>query len=78
MPLHIKDPIATDAVRKFAEVRKLSLTEAVRIACQEALEREERARPLPELLRDLHARVRAARRTGRKADKAFFDREWGE
>jgi len=78
MPLHIKDDAATEAVRRLARIRKLTLTEAVRVACEEALQREERARPIPERLADIHARVRAVARTGRKADKAFFDREWGE
>ncbi|HZZ61059.1 MAG TPA: type II toxin-antitoxin system VapB family antitoxin [Roseiarcus sp.] len=77
-PLHIKDDAATEAVRRLARVRKLTLTEAVRVACEEALEREQRARPLAERLADIHERARAAARTGRKADKAFFDREWGE
>jgi antitoxin VapB len=78
MPLHIKDEAATEAVRKLARVRNLSLTEAVRMACEEALERDDRARPIAERLADIHARVRAATRTGQKADKAFFDREWGK
>src|ERR1700677_2616015 len=78
MPLHIKDEAATEAVRKLARVRNLSLTETVRIACEEALERNDRTRSVAERLADIHARVRAAARTGRKADKAFFDREWGE
>ena len=78
MPLHIKDDAATEAVRKLARVRNLSLTETVRVACEEALERDDRARPVTERLADIHARVRAAARMGRKADKAFFDREWGE
>lgn len=78
MPLHIKDDATTEAVRKLARVRNLSLTETVRIACEEALERDDRTRPVAERLADVHARVRAAMRTGQKADKAFFDREWGE
>jgi antitoxin VapB len=78
MPLHIKDEAAAEAVRRLARVRNLSLTETVRIACEEALERDDRARPIAERLADIHALVRAAPRTGRKADKAFFDREWGE
>jgi antitoxin VapB len=76
MPLHIKDEAAADAVRRLARLRSLSLTETVRIACEEALERDDRARPIAERLADIHARVRAAPRTRRKADKAFFDREW--
>ena len=77
MPLHIKDQAATDAVRRLARVRKLTLTDAVRIACQEALERDDRARPIADRLAEIHARVRSAPRTGRRADKAFFNREWG-
>jgi len=54
------------------------LTEAVRAACQEALERDERARPVVERMADIHKRVRRAPRTDKKADEAFFDREWGD
>ncbi len=34
MPPHIKDEAATDAVRRLARVRSLTLTEAVRVACE--------------------------------------------
>ena len=78
MPLHIKDEATTRAVRRLAHIRKLSLTDAVRIACEEALDRDERARPITERLAKVHARVRATPVTGHKADVAFFDREWGE
>jgi hypothetical protein len=44
MPLHIKDDAATQAVRKLARVRILSLTETVSVACEKALERDDRAR----------------------------------
>ena len=78
MPLHIKGEAATEAVRRLARVRKLTLTEAVRTACEEALERDARARPIVERLADIHERVRRVPRTGKKADKAFFDGEWGD
>lgn len=78
MPLHIRDKAAIDAVRRLAHHRVLTLTEAVRIACEEALARDDRARPVAERLEDLHRRVRAFPRTGQTADKAFFDRGWGE
>ena len=78
MPLHIKDASATEAVRRLARARKLTLTEAVRLACEEALERDDRARSVVDRLADIHERMRRAARTGEKADKAFFDREWGE
>jgi antitoxin VapB len=78
MPLHIKDHAATEAVRRLARLRNLSLTETVRRACEEALERDDRARPVAERLAEVHARVRVATRTGRKADKTFFNRGWEE
>jgi len=78
MPLHIKDKAATEAVRRLARVRSLTLTEAVRVACEEALARDDRSRPVAERLADIHRRVRAHPAMGRKADKAYFDHEWGE
>ena len=36
MPLHIEDKAATDAVRRLAGVRSLTLTEAVRVPPAEA------------------------------------------
>ncbi len=51
-PLHIKDEAATEAVRRLARLRKLTLTEAVRIACEEALDRDAQARPIVERLAD--------------------------
>ena len=78
MPLHIKDEDATAAVRELARVRNTTLTDAVRTACQEALARDQGARPVRERLAAVHARVRAAGHTGKRADKEFFDREWGD
>lgn len=78
MPLHIRDFAATEAVRKLAQARQLTLTEAVKVACEEALARDQASTPVSERLADIHERLRAARKTGEKADKAFFDREWGE
>ena len=78
MPLHIKDKAATEAVRRLARVRGLTLTEAVRVACEEALARDDRSRPVAERLQDIHQRLRSFPSTGLKADKAFFDREWDD
>jgi hypothetical protein len=36
MPLHIKDPAAEAAVRRLAKLRGITLTEAVRVACEAA------------------------------------------
>ena len=78
MALHIKDPEAVEFVRELAELRKSSLTEAVKSACREALKAERRKIPVEILLADLHAKIRALPDTGEKADKAFFDELWGE
>ncbi|HMK89231.1 MAG TPA: type II toxin-antitoxin system VapB family antitoxin [Methylocystis sp.] len=78
MPLHIKDEAATTAVRELARIRGVSLTDAVKAACEEALARDTRSRSIPERLADVHARVRSAPPTGLKANKAFFDAQWGE
>jgi antitoxin VapB len=78
MPLHIKDDAATEAVRSLAARRRVTLTEAVRVACEEALERDARAVPVRERVAPILARLDSLRPTGKEADKAFFDREWGE
>ena len=70
MPLHIKDDAAIQAVRRLARARNLTLAEAVRAACLEALARDEHVRPVAERLADIHAPVRSLRRTGDKADEA--------
>ncbi len=77
MPLHIEDKAATDAVRRLARVRSLTLTEAG-VACEEVLSRDDRSRPVAERLQDIHQRLRSFAPTGLKADKAFFDREWDD
>jgi antitoxin VapB len=78
MALHIKDEATTAAVRELAGARNLSLTDAVRAACEEALARDRRARPVAERLAAVHARVKSGKPTGQKAGKAFFDEEWSE
>ncbi len=76
MPLHIKDPLATAAVRRLAAERNVSLTEAVRAACAEALDRDIRAKPIADRVAPILARFDALPDTGERADKAFFDAEW--
>ncbi len=78
MPLHIKDPAATAVVRRLAAERNVSLTEAVREACAEALDRDARAKPIAERVAPILARLDALPDTGGKADKAFFDVEWND
>jgi antitoxin VapB len=78
MPLHIKDETATEAVRRLAQARKITLTEAVREACAEALERDKSRVRLADRLAPLFERLDALPRTGPELDKAFFDAEWGD
>ncbi len=78
MALHIKDAKAEELVRELARSHGTSLTEAVRIACEEKLARDQRKVSPKELLADIHAGIRALPKTGEKADKAFFDELWGE
>jgi antitoxin VapB len=78
MALHIKDEAASEAVRRLAAARGVSLTAAVRLACQEALARDANGKPVAERLADVHRWIRQAEATGQRADKAFFDAEWGD
>ncbi len=78
MPVHIKDPSATAAVRRLAAERHISLTEAVRAACAEALDRDIRAKPIADRVAPILARLDALPDTGERADKAFFDAEWND
>lgn len=78
MALHIKDPDAEKAVRRLAQSRGTSLTEAVRQACMEALQRELPKHSLRERLDAIYGLVESAPPTGELADKAFFDELWGE
>jgi antitoxin VapB len=81
MTIYLKDEATSKAVRKLAKLRGTTLTEAVRLAVQEALEAEEQPRKVEEKLQALQAlQAEAAKlpRTGSTADKTFFDELWGE
>jgi antitoxin VapB len=73
MAIHIRDPKTDQAVRELARLRKEGLTDAIRRAVAEALERERGRQPLRARIAPLLARFRAAPKTGLAADKAFFD-----
>jgi antitoxin VapB len=77
MPINITDRATDRIVREFAAARKLTITEAVRVAVMQALRFDKAQVPVEELLADVHARIQAAAPSGEKADKAFFDKEWG-
>ena len=81
--LYIKDDRTTQKVRQLAKRLGTTQTEAVRRGI-EALERqlEDEERPTAEQfiawLDEHRARHPLPPQTGKKADKAFFDRMWNE
>jgi antitoxin VapB len=74
MALHIRDEETERLVRNLASLRKLGLTEAVRVAVEGELKRI----PLGDRIRPIQERVAAAGRSGFVADKTFFDALCGE
>jgi antitoxin VapB len=73
MPLYIKDDSTADLVARLAKQRGISKQDAVKLAVQAELDRASETVPL----REQFARLRAAHalppRTGKAADKVFFD-----
>lgn len=78
MPLNIRSDEVNRLAEKLATRRRITKTEAVRIALRNELQREEDAVPLRERLRPLQARIAARPATGLEADKAFYDDLSGE
>ena len=73
MALHIRDREADRLVRELAERRNIALTEAVKIAVRNELERDEERPSLWDRLQPLLAQIAARGSTGLEADKAFYD-----
>ena len=74
MAFHVRDPETDTLVRDFARSRGVGVTEAVKLAVQEAVRAQEseadrRYRRGLEIIE----RVAALPATGLKADKAFYD-----
>lgn len=80
MSIYIKDAATDKAVRKLAELRGVSLTEAIREAAEQALRDEYELRDADFLaeLHKLQAELAAYPPSGNKADKAFYDWLSGE
>ncbi len=79
MAFHVRDPETDALVREYARVRRVGLTEAVRLAVDEALQRRrEEVQSRLERTRAITERIARAPRTGEKADKAFFDELSGD
>jgi antitoxin VapB len=73
MAFHVRDPETDAAVRKLAKMRGIGITEAVREAVEEALDKDEKKLSLWERTADIRAEIASWPKTGLKADKAFFD-----
>ena len=73
MAFHVRDPETDAIVRKLAERKGVGITEAIRQAATNELEREEQKLSLWERTADIRAEIKSWPATGLKADKAFFD-----
>lgn len=73
MPLYIKDDATAALVAELANKRGISKQDAVRLAVQAELKRIAEAIPLRERIALWRKEHPMPPRTGKKADKAFFD-----
>lgn len=73
MAFHVRDPQTDRLVRDLAEKLGVGLTEAVRLAVSNELQRAEQKEPLYVRLRRIAEPLRAYPETGLATDKAFFD-----
>lgn len=73
MPLNIRSEEVNQLAEKLAARKRVSKTEAVRLALQNELSRVEAVAPLWERLKPLREKIAAYPDTGIVADKAFFD-----
>ncbi|MDE3175692.1 MAG: type II toxin-antitoxin system VapB family antitoxin [Pseudomonadota bacterium] len=78
MALLIEDAKTEAAIRRLADLRKVSVTDAAKAAAEEALQRDRRNLPVEERLAKIHALVRSLPDTGVELDKKFYDDLWGE
>lgn len=78
MALNIRSRQVDVLAEKLAAQKRVTKTEAVRIALENELRRSGSDVPLWERLKPLRDRVATAEDTGLAADKAFFDALSGE
>jgi antitoxin VapB len=81
MSIYIKDEATSKAVRKLAKLRRVTLTEAVRLAVQESLAHETKQRKqasVIEAIRKIQVELSKFPKSGLQADKAFFDELSGD
>jgi len=73
MPLNIRDEQVNQLATQVAARRRVSKTEAIRLALQRDLAALDRDTPMMERIREIQARVASWPDTGLGADKAFYD-----
>ncbi|PKR87193.1 transcription factor [Pleomorphomonas diazotrophica] len=73
MGLNIRSEEVNRLATELAEKRKITKTEAVRLALANELARKGEEKSLWEKIAPIRASVAAAPKTGLPADKAFFD-----
>ncbi len=78
MPLNIRSEIVNQLADRLAARRRVSKTEAVRMALENDLRRLDEAVPLRDRLRPLQERVLSQPATGLEADKTFYDELSGD
>ncbi len=78
MALNIRSRQVDVLAERLAARKRVTKTEAVRIALENELRRSGENVPLWERLKPLRERVASAENTGLPADKAFFDTLSGE
>ncbi len=78
MPLSIRSEEVNRLAQELADRKKVSKTEAVKIALKNEIGRVEQQVPLWDRLKPLRDRIASYPATGNKADKAFFDELSGD
>jgi antitoxin VapB len=79
MAFHVRDPDTDRVVRELANLKGMTLTDAIRDAAEKELEAfvaseaTRDKRPFLEKIRDIQDRLAKYPKTGLKADKEFYD-----
>jgi antitoxin VapB len=73
MAFHVRDPEADALVRTLARNSGLGITEAIKVAVREKIERDRQAKPLIERIHEFQKKVLSRPATGLEADKSFYD-----
>ncbi len=79
MPFHVRDEETDTLVRELARREGVGLTEAVRLAVKDKLDRKDEAAAVKlAAMKALSDEIARLPETGLKADKAFFDELSGD